>query len=108
MDRAANFYAHGQLIAIHLYYYGHGLSVGLWPVIAMALGQDSMLLGAQFLRLVSPGIASELQPWFALKPEDPIPTALTDPVALLIIEGLDIQVGILVVYAITLSLIHLL
>ncbi|KAJ7730411.1 hypothetical protein B0H16DRAFT_1469571 [Mycena metata] len=67
-DRAAQFYAHGQLIALHMYYYGHGLS-----------------------SLVSPTIADELRSWFALRSEDPMPTALTAPVCRLIMDTLDIQ-----------------
>ncbi|KAJ6553395.1 hypothetical protein B0H19DRAFT_1072844 [Mycena capillaripes] len=54
-ERTARLYAHGQLIAIHLYYYGHGLS------------------------LISPDIASELRPWFALGADDPMPSFLTAP-----------------------------
>ncbi|KAJ7185187.1 hypothetical protein C8R46DRAFT_1287519 [Mycena filopes] len=90
-DRLARFYAYGQLLAIHLYYYGHGLGVGLWPVLVMALGRESMLLGPAFLRVISPSLALELRPWFALRPEDPIPTALSDPVAIVLMETLDIQ-----------------
>ncbi|KAJ7040169.1 hypothetical protein C8F04DRAFT_1314113 [Mycena alexandri] len=89
--RAAQFYVHGQLIAIHMYYYGHGLSIGLWPVLALALGRQSMLLGVDFLQLISPNVAAELRSWFALRPEDPIPTSLAHPVCTLIMETLDIQ-----------------
>ncbi|KAJ7089450.1 hypothetical protein C8R44DRAFT_751454 [Mycena epipterygia] len=94
-ERVSRFYTYGQLIALHLYYYGHGLSIGLWPVLAIALGRKSMLLGEAFLRLISPGIASELKPWFALRPEDPIPTSLTHPVSGLIMELLDTQPSLL-------------
>ncbi|KAJ7167934.1 hypothetical protein C8R46DRAFT_1218860 [Mycena filopes] len=45
----------------------------------------------RFLRVISPSLALELRPWFALKPEDPIPTALSDPVAIVLMETLDIQ-----------------
>ncbi|KAJ7042280.1 hypothetical protein C8F04DRAFT_1176438 [Mycena alexandri] len=88
--RDAQFYVHAQLIAIHMYY-GHGLSIGLWPVLAMALGHQSMLLGQAFVQLVSPSLAVELRPWFALHPEDPMPTALTHPACRLVMETLDIQ-----------------
>ncbi|KAJ7716452.1 hypothetical protein B0H16DRAFT_1801398 [Mycena metata] len=89
--RTAQFYVHGQLITIHMYYYGHGLSIGLWPVLVLALGRQSMLLGINFLQLISPNVAAELWSWFALRPEDPIPTSLAHPVCTLIIETLDIQ-----------------
>lgn len=92
--RDAQFYVHAQLIAIHMYYYGHGLSIGLWPVLAMALGHQSMLLEQAFVQLVSPSLAVELRPWFALRPEDPMPTALTHPACRLVMETLDIQVPI--------------
>ncbi|KAJ7757901.1 hypothetical protein B0H16DRAFT_1721032 [Mycena metata] len=88
---AAQFHVHGQLIAIHMYYYGHGLSIGLWPVLALALGRQSMLLGVDFLQLISPDVAAELRSWFTLRPEDPIPTSLAHPVCTLIMETLDIQ-----------------
>ncbi|KAJ7850146.1 hypothetical protein B0H14DRAFT_3665810 [Mycena olivaceomarginata] len=91
-ERTAKFYVYGQLIAIHLYYYGHGLSVGLWPVLAIALGRASMLLGEGFLRLISPDVASDLRPWFALAVEDPMPSSLTAPVSRLLMDVLEIQV----------------
>ncbi|KAJ7804438.1 hypothetical protein B0H14DRAFT_3486175 [Mycena olivaceomarginata] len=90
-ERTAKFYVYGQLIAIHLYYYGHGLSVGLWPVLAIALGRASMLLGEGFLRLISPDVASDLRPWFALAVEDPMPSSLTAPVSRLLMDVLEIQ-----------------
>ncbi|KAJ7891729.1 hypothetical protein B0H14DRAFT_3696366 [Mycena olivaceomarginata] len=90
-ERTAKFYVYGQLIAIHLYYYGHGLSVGLWPVLAIALGRASMLLGEGFLRLISPDVASDLRPWFALAVEDPMPSSLTAPVSRLLMNVLEIQ-----------------
>ncbi|KAJ7020454.1 hypothetical protein C8F04DRAFT_1196622 [Mycena alexandri] len=89
--RDAQFYVHAQLIAIQMYYYGHGLSIGLWPVLAMALGHQSMLLEQAFVQLVSPSLAVELRPWFALRLEDPMPTALTHPACRLVMETLDIQ-----------------
>ncbi|KAJ7619808.1 hypothetical protein DFH06DRAFT_1144267 [Mycena polygramma] len=90
-ERAARFHAYGQLAAINLYYYGQGLSIGLWPMLAIALGRQSMLLGYPFLRLISPDVAVELRPWFALRVTDPIPTAMSDPVCGLIMDTLDIQ-----------------
>ncbi|KAJ7780601.1 hypothetical protein DFH07DRAFT_949834 [Mycena maculata] len=91
LDRTNRFYVYGQLIALHLYYLGHGLSIGLWPVLAIALGRKSTLLGQKFLALVSPDIAEELNPWFQLRPEDPIPSGATHPVRSLIMELLNTQ-----------------
>ncbi|KAK7016648.1 hypothetical protein R3P38DRAFT_3202895 [Favolaschia claudopus] len=50
-DRRTKLYAYGRVTALHLYYYGHGYQIGLWPVLAAVLGRKSMLLGEQFLRL---------------------------------------------------------
>ncbi|KAJ7212438.1 hypothetical protein C8J57DRAFT_1256371 [Mycena rebaudengoi] len=85
-ERKSRFYSHGRAIALHLFYYGHGLSVGLWPILAIVLGRDSMLLGENFLREISPSIAAQFKPWFALAPADPIPTSLSDPVCGLIMD----------------------
>jgi hypothetical protein len=90
-ERTAKFYVYGQLIAIHLYYYGHGLSVGLWPVLAIALGRASMLLGKGFLQLISHDVALELWPWSALAP---MPSSLTVPVSCLLMDILEIQIRV--------------
>ncbi|KAJ7247569.1 hypothetical protein C8J57DRAFT_1673884 [Mycena rebaudengoi] len=50
------------------------------------LGRDSMLLGENFLHEISPSIAAQFKPWFALAPADPIPTSLSDPVCGLIMD----------------------
>jgi hypothetical protein len=54
--------------------------------LAIVLGRDSMLLGENFLREISPSIAAQFKPWFALAPADPIPTSLSDPVCGLIMD----------------------
>ncbi|KAK6995661.1 hypothetical protein R3P38DRAFT_2656084 [Favolaschia claudopus] len=90
-DRRAKLYAYGRVTALHLYYYGHGYQIGLWPVLAAVLGRKSMLLGEQFLRLVSPDVAAEFGPWFALHPGDPLPSSISHPVSSLFMSLLNVQ-----------------
>ncbi|KAK7001421.1 hypothetical protein R3P38DRAFT_3611992 [Favolaschia claudopus] len=94
-DRRAKLYAYGRITALHLYYYGHGYQIGLWPVLAAVLGRKSMLLGEQFLRLVSPNVAAEFGPWFALHPGDPLPSSLSHPVSSLFMSLLNVQLSTL-------------
>ncbi|KAJ7198328.1 hypothetical protein GGX14DRAFT_402031 [Mycena pura] len=65
-ERSLALYVHGQILSLYLYYYGQGLAVGLWPILALVLGRDSMLLAINNSQsedaVDEPGISAQSQP----------------------------------------------
>lgn len=93
LTRLHRFEAYGVLIALHCYYYGQSIVVNYFVLMAIATGRACMdsFLTLDFIRLIDPDVASELEPWFSLSPDDPLPTNYIDKVNQLLLHYLQAE-----------------
>lgn len=106
--RLHRFEAYGFLIALHCFYYGQSIVVNPFVLMAMATGRALMesFLTLDFIRKIDPNVASELEPWFSLSREDPLPSNYLDKVNQLLLHYLQAEVCICSLFIIMCNLSH--
>src|ERR1700683_1599344 len=88
------FWAFGLYQVLHLALFCQGAyNCSFALVLAFIGGPEAMLMSQDYIHAMDPKFGQTLDPWFALKVDDPMPTSLRDPVYQLITNVLDMQVS---------------
>lgn len=93
-ERLQWFWAFGLYQALHLVVFCQGAyNCSFALALAFIGGPDVMLMSQDYIHAMDPKLGQTLDPWFALKADDPMPTSPRDPVYQLITNVLDMQVS---------------
>ncbi|KAJ6576003.1 hypothetical protein DFH09DRAFT_1276674 [Mycena vulgaris] len=90
--RTTRFATDGSLFAIHC----HALSAGprpisIWLLLALCMGQSSMLVSREFVAAIDPVAFDCLAPWYRFGPEDMTPSDIFHPFNQFLMNVMDIQ-----------------
>lgn len=80
--------AYGRLIGAMSYLFGAPTHVAPWVLLLLAGGREAMDLDPNALEWMDPEMFQTLEPWAALKHDDPLPGDWADPVRQLLINHL--------------------
>ncbi|KAJ3508344.1 hypothetical protein NLJ89_g5810 [Agrocybe chaxingu] len=83
--------AYGRILALHLIWFQRGADVTFWLPAILTIGPDALLVPHSLIQEVDPILAAKVEPWFKLKPEEPLPAFPRAPVCALLSDVLEID-----------------
>lgn len=93
-ERLRWFWAFGLYQALHFVLFCQGASpISFLLPLAFIEGEKGMLLSRSYIHAMDPTLGRAIDPWFSLSFSDPIPKDPRDPVYVMIVQVLDMQVS---------------
>lgn len=99
-QRLDRFQAHGHFVALHILWYGQGVAMNFWLALALLCGKDGFRVSSDIVEALDPALFKVMEPWYSLKPEDPLDNYL-HPATQLMVDALDEQVAPAVVLSVS-------